>query len=147
MKSLSHVQLLVTPMDRSPPGSSVHGIFQARVLEWGAISFYYLLYIICCCCSVAKSCLTFSNPKDCSLPGSSIHGLSRQEYWSGVPSPSPIHKAMVGKRVQNFHTPLELTTRPVPLHIHQAGTSLDPISSGIFFSLLGFLFVSFVFVF
>ena len=30
---------LSNPMDCSPPGSSVHGIFQARVLEWGAISF------------------------------------------------------------------------------------------------------------
>ena len=29
------------PMDCSPPGSSVHGIFQARVLEWGAIAFSY----------------------------------------------------------------------------------------------------------
>ena len=28
------------PMDRSLPGSSVHGIFQARVLEWGAIAFF-----------------------------------------------------------------------------------------------------------
>ena len=27
------------PMDCSPPGSSVHGILQARVLEWGAIAF------------------------------------------------------------------------------------------------------------
>ena len=27
------------PMDHSLPGSSVHGIFQARVLEWGAIAF------------------------------------------------------------------------------------------------------------
>ena len=27
------------PMDWNPPGSSVHGIFQARVLEWDAISF------------------------------------------------------------------------------------------------------------
>ena len=27
------------PMDCSQPGSSVHGIFQARVLEWGAIAF------------------------------------------------------------------------------------------------------------
>ena len=27
------------PMDCSPPGSSVHGIFQARLLEWGAIAF------------------------------------------------------------------------------------------------------------
>ena len=30
---------LCNPMDCSPPGSSVHGIFQARVLEWGAITF------------------------------------------------------------------------------------------------------------
>ena len=27
------------PTDCSPPGSSIHGIFQARVLEWGAIAF------------------------------------------------------------------------------------------------------------
>ena len=43
MKSESEVvQLCPTlsdPMDCSPPGSSVHGIFQARVLEWGAIAF------------------------------------------------------------------------------------------------------------
>ena len=30
---------LIDPMDCSAPGSSVHGIFQARVLEWGAIAF------------------------------------------------------------------------------------------------------------
>ena len=30
-----------------------------------------------------------SNPMDCNLPGSSVHGFSRQEYWSGVPLPSP----------------------------------------------------------
>ena len=47
-------------MDCSPPGSSVHGVFQARVLEWGAIAFSkyidYLEYIdyeyvdcYCCC--------------------------------------------------------------------------------------------------
>ena len=32
-------QTLSDPMDCSPPGSSVHGILQARVLEWGAIAF------------------------------------------------------------------------------------------------------------
>ena len=37
----------------------------------------------------AEICLTPSDPMDCSLPGSSIHGFSRQEYWSGVPLPSP----------------------------------------------------------
>ena len=30
---------LSDPMDCSPPGSSIQGIFQARVLEWGAIAF------------------------------------------------------------------------------------------------------------
>ena len=30
---------LSNPMDCSPPGSSVHGMFQARGLEWGAIAF------------------------------------------------------------------------------------------------------------
>ena len=31
---------------------------------------------------------------DCSLPGSSAHGFSRQEYWSGLPVPSPDHKLL-----------------------------------------------------
>ena len=35
---------LCDPMDCSLSGSSVHGIFQARVLEWGAIAFSVLLY-------------------------------------------------------------------------------------------------------
>ena len=43
MKSESEVAhscpTLHDPMDRSLPGSSIHGIFQARVLEWGAIAF------------------------------------------------------------------------------------------------------------
>ena len=38
---------LSDPMDCSPPGSSIHGIFQARVLEWGAIAFsIYAEYIM-----------------------------------------------------------------------------------------------------
>ena len=36
---LSHVHLFCDPMDCSPPGSSVHGISQARIPEWVAISF------------------------------------------------------------------------------------------------------------
>ena len=32
------------PMDCSPPGSSVHGVFQARVLEWIAIAFSAVFY-------------------------------------------------------------------------------------------------------
>ena len=43
---------------------------------------------------VTQSCPTLSDPMDCSLPGSSIHGISRQEYWSGVPSPFPKNTGM-----------------------------------------------------
>ena len=38
VKSLSCVQLFCDRMDCSPPGSSVHGIFLARIPEWVAIS-------------------------------------------------------------------------------------------------------------
>ena len=37
---------LSDPMDWSLLGSSVHGIFQARVLEWGAIAFFVLAHYI-----------------------------------------------------------------------------------------------------
>ena len=38
-KSLQSCPTLCNPIDGSPPGCSVHGIFQAKVLEWGAIAF------------------------------------------------------------------------------------------------------------
>ena len=37
---------LSNPMDCSLPGSSVHGIFQARVLEWGAIGFSMVMLVV-----------------------------------------------------------------------------------------------------
>ena len=36
---------LSDPMDCSPPGSSAHGIFQARILEWVAIAFSTLMLV------------------------------------------------------------------------------------------------------
>ena len=41
------------------------------------------------CMLVAQSCLTLCNPTDCSPPGFSAMEFSRQEYWSGLPFPSP----------------------------------------------------------
>ena len=41
-------------------------------------------------CEVAQSCSTLGDPVDCSLPGFSVHRiLLWQEYWSGLPFPSP----------------------------------------------------------
>ena len=57
-------------MDCNLPGSSVHGIFQARVLEWVAIAFSSVQFS-----SLDHLCLTLCDPMDCNLPGSSLHGI------------------------------------------------------------------------
>ena len=46
---------LSNPMDCSPPGSSIHGIFQARVLEWDAIAFSVKMQL------KKKKCLVLKN--------------------------------------------------------------------------------------
>ena len=38
---------------------------------------------------VVQSCPTLYNAMDYSLPGSSVHGIFQQEYWSGLPFPTP----------------------------------------------------------
>ena len=58
---------LSDPMDCSLPGSSVHGIFQARVLEWGAIAFS----IWTSAAKLLQSCPTLCDPIDGSPQGSS----------------------------------------------------------------------------
>ena len=45
-----------------------------------------------CESEVTQSCSTPCDPMVCSPPGSSVHGISRQEYWSGVPFPSPFSR-------------------------------------------------------
>ena len=49
-KLLQSCLTLCSPMDSSPPGSSVPGILQARILEWVAVSFSISIYCCCCCC-------------------------------------------------------------------------------------------------
>ena len=70
-KSLQLYPTLCDPIDNSPPGSSVPGIVQARILEWIAISFSNA-------CMHAKSlqaCPTLCDPMDSSPPGSCIHRI------------------------------------------------------------------------
>ena len=87
-KSLQSCPTLCDPIDGSPPSSPIPGILQARTLEWVAIS--------------------FSNAWKWKVKGKSLNhvwllatpwtaanqappsmGLFRQEYWSGLPFPSP----------------------------------------------------------
>ena len=63
---------LSDPMDCSLPGSSVHGIFQARVLEWGAIAFSIEG---AAAAKSLQSCPTLCDPIDDSPPGSPVPGI------------------------------------------------------------------------
>ena len=67
---------LSDPMDCSLPGSSIHGIFQTRVLEWGAIAFSVSYFS---CVQFFVTLWTVA----CQAPLSV--GFSRQEYCSGLP--------------------------------------------------------------
>ena len=78
---------LCDPMDCSLPGFSVHGIFQARLLEWLAISFSKKDKAKVS--EVAQLRPTLCDPMDCSLPGFSVHGIFQARVWSGLPFPSP----------------------------------------------------------
>ena len=62
------------PMDHSLPGSSVHGILQARVLEWGAIAFSERFPAAAAAKSL-QSCPTLCDPIDGSPPGSPVSGI------------------------------------------------------------------------
>ena len=60
------------PVDCSLPGSSVHGIFQARVLEWVVIAFSEGLFAIATAAKSLQLCPTLCDPIDGSPPGSPI---------------------------------------------------------------------------
>ena len=44
-----------------------------------------------------QSCPTLCDPIDGSPPGSSVPGILRQEYWGGLPFPSPMHAGMLSR--------------------------------------------------
>ena len=66
---------LSDPMDCSLPGSSVHGIFQARVLEWVVISFSNSHCTIAAAAKSLQSCPILCDRIEGSPPGSSIPGI------------------------------------------------------------------------
>ena len=79
---------LCDPMDCSPPSFSIHGIFQARVLEWVAIAFTKAGKWKVKVKSLSRVRLS-ATPWTAAYQASPSMGFSRQEYWSGVPLPSP----------------------------------------------------------
>ena len=87
-KSLQSCPTLCDPTDVSPPGSTVPGILQARTLEWVAISFSNAWKWRVKVRSL--SCVRlFATPWTAAHEAPLSMGFHRQEYWSGLPSPSP----------------------------------------------------------
>ena len=89
-KSLQSCLTLCNPTDGSPPGSPVPGILQARTLEWVAMSFsnawkWKVRVKSLSCVQLLVTPWTAAHQAPLSM------GLSRQEYWSGVPLPSPTY--------------------------------------------------------
>ena len=87
-KSLQSCPTLCDRVDGSPPGSPIPGILQARTLEWAAISFsnarkwkVKVKSLSCVWLVVTPGTAAYQTPPPM--------GFSRQEYWSGVPLPSP----------------------------------------------------------
>ena len=87
-KSLQSCPTLCDPRDGSPPGFPVPGILQARTLEWVAISFSSVWKWKVKVKSLSRVWL-LATPWTAAYQAPPPMGFSRQEYWSGVPSPSP----------------------------------------------------------
>ena len=88
-KSLQSCPTLCDPIDGSPPGSAIPRILQARTLEWVAISFSnaWKWEVKVKSLSRVRLLVTLWIAAHQAPPSK---GFSRQEYWSGVPLPSPI---------------------------------------------------------
>ena len=80
-------------MGCSLPGSAVHGIFQARVMEWVAVAFSEILNIkvekhtaAAAAAKSLQSCPTLCDPMDCSPPGSPVPGIlqARTLEWVAI---------------------------------------------------------------
>ena len=87
-KSLQSCPTLWDPIDGSPSGSAIPGILQTRTLQWIAISssnaWKWKVKV------KSLSCVRlFATPWTAAYQAPPSMGFSRQEYWSGVPLPSP----------------------------------------------------------
>ena len=87
-KSLQSCPTLCDPIDSSPPGSPVPGILQATTLEWVAISFSNAWKWKVKVKSLSRVPLS-ATPWTAAYQAPPSMGFSRQDYWSGVPLPSP----------------------------------------------------------
>ena len=102
-KSLQSCPTLCDPIDGSPPGSPVPGILQARTLEWVAISSSKAWKWKVKVKSLSRARL-LATPWTAAYQAPPSMGFSRQEYWSGLPLPSPNMPCGISKKKVNLLT-------------------------------------------
>ena len=105
-KSLQSCLTLCDLIDGSPPGSPIPGILQARTLEWVAISFSNTWKWKVKGKSLSRVRL-FATPWTAAYQAPPSMGFARQEYWSGVPSPSQLMLSDCGAGEDSFENPLD----------------------------------------
>ena len=87
-KLLQSCPTLCNPIDGSPPGSAIPGILQARTLEWVAIAFS-IVWKWKVKVKLLSRVRLVATPWISAYQAPPSMGFSRQEYWSGLPLPSP----------------------------------------------------------
>ena len=117
-KSLQSCPTRCHPIDSSPPGSPIPGILQARTLEWVAISFSNAWKWKNKVKLLSRIRL-LATPRTAAYQAPPSMGFSRQEYWSGVPLPSP---CLIAKWCLLFCNPTDYSLPGSSVHvIFQAG--------------------------
>ena len=114
-KSLQSCPTLCNPIDGSPRGSPVPGILQARTLEWVAISFSnawkWKVKV-----KLLSRVRFLATPWTAAYQAPPSMGFSRQEYWSGLPLPSPLlclassKKLPACKKTRNWYSSVQLSS-------------------------------------
>ena len=125
-KSIQSCPTLCDPIDGSPPSSPFPGILQARTLEWVAISFSNAWKWKVKVKSLSPVLLLVS-PWTAAYQAPPSMGFSRQEYWSGMPLPSPVQSWAVSKALTFPLSSLEINSiffgPPMPLYFSENHTA------------------------
>ena len=117
-KSIQSCLTLCDPIDGSPPGFPFPRILQARTLEWVAISFTFISWKWKVKVKLLSCVRFFTTPWT-----AAYQGFSRQEYWSGLPLPSPVFitgTVLFSIRIRETYS---ICIKEFPTHIltHQCG--------------------------
>ena len=120
-KLLQSSLTLCNPIDGSAPGSAIPGILQARTLEWVAISFSNAWKWKVKVKSLSRVQLS-ATPWTAAYQAPPSMGFSRQEYWRGVPLPSPADDTRTRKMIRSLMNKKQFDSCNSRIRTHTKGS-------------------------